>query len=129
MSLKPNFLYVIPLTDTSLTHFTFLRKTTSIQLPTMTALMQTRKPGSCNCTLFPLIGINSSTNGRYGNRARHSETFNIQMTKVKLLKQVRPLENRLFTLVPRSSLGKYPGIEVGQSCQLPLETTGVWLNS
>ena len=59
---------------------------------------------SCNSILFPLIGINSSTNGRYGNRARHSEAFNIQMTKVKLVKQVRPLENRLFTLVPRSLL-------------------------
>lgn len=56
---------------------------------------------SCNSILFPLIGINSSTNGRYGNRARHSEAFNIQMTKVKLVNQVRPLENRLFTLVPR----------------------------
>ena len=65
--------------------------------------MRTRKPGSCNSTLFPLIGINSSTNGRYGNRARHSEAFNIQMTKVKLVKQLPSLENRLFKLVPDHS--------------------------
>lgn len=66
--------------------------------------MQTRKPGSCNSTLFPLIGINSSTNGRYGSRARHSETLNIQMTKVTLVEQLPPLEKRLFKIVPRSLL-------------------------
>ena len=108
-------------------NFTFSLETNFYS--TMTALMQTRKPGSCNSTLFSLIGINSSTNGRYGIRARHSETLNIQMTKVKLVKQLPPLEKRLFKIVPRSSLGKYPGIEVGKSCQLPLETTAVWLNS
>jgi len=32
------------------------------------------------------------------------------MTEVTLVKQLPPLENRLFKIVPRSSLGKYPGI-------------------